>query len=131
MKRVLLVCFVILFAGMGAAFAQEEPVDQEIQGITKGQFAVLLLKAAAGYTDTLPDPVDALDQDKRYGLRCAKSTDVVDEAAKVKLEPAPPPPDKDRPRVRPSRPPPGMTWPPGPSRASKLFMPGRSSCYRQ
>jgi hypothetical protein len=68
MKRLILLCFVILFAWAGAVLAQEEPVDQEVDGITHGQFAVLLLKAAAGYTDTLPDPVDALDQVKRYGL---------------------------------------------------------------
>ena len=55
MKRVLLLCFVVLFAWAGAVVAQEEPVEQEMQGITHGQFAVLLLKAAAGYTDTLPD----------------------------------------------------------------------------
>ena len=67
MRRLLLLCFVILFARAGAGVAQE-PVDQEVQGITHGQFAVLLLKAAAGYTDTLPDPVDALDQVKRYGM---------------------------------------------------------------
>jgi len=42
--------------------------EQDVEGITHGQFAVLLLKAAAGYTDTLPDEVDALDQVKRYGL---------------------------------------------------------------
>ena len=68
MKRVMLLCFVILFAWSGAVLAQQEPLDQEVDGITHGQFAVLLLKAAAGYTDTLPDPVDALDQVKRYGM---------------------------------------------------------------
>jgi len=68
MKRVLLLCCVALLVWAGAASAQDEPVEQEIQGITHGQFAVLLLKAASGYTDTLPVPVDALDQVKRYGL---------------------------------------------------------------
>ena len=68
MKRVLLLCFMILFAWAGVASAQEEPAEQELEGITHGQFAVLLLKAAAGYTDTLPAEVDALDQVKRYGL---------------------------------------------------------------
>ena len=68
MKRVLVLCFAILLGWAGAMFAQEEPAEQDVQGITHGQFAVLLLKAAAGYTDTLPDPVDALDQVKRYGL---------------------------------------------------------------
>ena len=68
MKRVLLLCFVILFAWAGVASAQDEPVENEGEGITHGQFAVLLLKAAAGYTGTLPVGVDALDQVKRYGL---------------------------------------------------------------
>ena len=68
MKRVLLVCFVFLFASAGTMSAQDEPIAQEVDGITHGLFAVLLLKAAAGYTDTLPDPVDALDQVKRYGM---------------------------------------------------------------
>jgi hypothetical protein len=68
MKRVLVLCCAILFAWAGAASAQEEPAEQEMEGITHGQFAVLLLKAAAGYTDTLADEVDALDQVKRYGL---------------------------------------------------------------
>jgi len=68
MKRVLFLGFVVLFAGAGSMFAQEEPVEQEMEGITHGQFAVLLLKAAAGYTDTLPAEVDALDHVKRYGL---------------------------------------------------------------
>jgi hypothetical protein len=68
MRRALLLCFVVLFAWAGFLPAQEEPAEQELEGITHGQFAVLLLKAAAGYTDTLPDPVDALDQVKRYGM---------------------------------------------------------------
>ncbi len=69
MKRVLLLCFVILFASAGAMFAQDEPVEQEIEGITHGQFAILLLKAAAGYTGSnLPDEVTALEQVQRYGL---------------------------------------------------------------
>jgi hypothetical protein len=68
MKRVLVLVFVILFAWVGAINAQEEPVEQEVQGITLGQFAVLILKAAAGYTGTLPDEVTALDQVKGYGL---------------------------------------------------------------
>ena len=68
MKRVLLLSFVILFAGAGAMFAQDAPVEQELEGITHGQFAVLLLKAAAGYTDTLPDEATALQQVKGYGL---------------------------------------------------------------
>jgi hypothetical protein len=68
MKRVLLLSFVILFAGAGAMFAQDAPVEQELVGITHGQFAVLLLKAAAGYTDTLPDELTALEQMKGYGL---------------------------------------------------------------
>ena len=68
MKRVLFVSFVILFALAGAAIAQEEPAEQEMEGITHGQFAVLLLKAAAGYTDTLPVEEDALDLVKRYEL---------------------------------------------------------------
>ena len=68
MKRVLLVSLVILFALPGAVIAQEEPAEQEMEGISHGQFAVLLLKAAAGYTDTLPVEEDALDLVKRYEL---------------------------------------------------------------
>lgn len=68
MNRLLLVSFVILFAWAGAVMAQEEPAEQEMEGITHGQFAVLLLKAAAGYTDTLPVEEDALDLVKRYEL---------------------------------------------------------------
>ena len=66
MKRTLMLCLVILLAG--AVFAQEEPEEQEMEGISHGQFAVLLLKAAAGYTDTLPVESDALDLVKRYEL---------------------------------------------------------------
>ena len=68
MKRALVLCFAILLVCAGTMFAQEEPAEQDVQGISHGQFAVLLLKAAAGYTDTLPNDVDALDQVKRYGL---------------------------------------------------------------
>ncbi len=68
MKRALLLSFVILFMGAGVMFAQEPPVEQELEGITHGQFAILLLKAAAGYTDTLPDEETALDLVMRYGL---------------------------------------------------------------
>ena len=68
MKRVLLLSFVILFALAGTMFAQEAPVEQELVGITHGQFAILLLKAVAGYTDTLPDEETALQQVKGYGL---------------------------------------------------------------
>ena len=68
MKRALLLCFVILFAWAGAAVAQEEPVEQELDGITHGQFAVLLLQAAAGYTNTLPDELTAMQQVVFYGL---------------------------------------------------------------
>ena len=35
MKRVLLLCFVILFAWAGVASAQEEPAEQELEGITR------------------------------------------------------------------------------------------------
>ena len=68
MKRFLLLCCVMLFASGGLVFAQEEPAEEEIEGITHGQFAVLLLKAAAGYTGTLPADLDAFDQVQRYGL---------------------------------------------------------------
>jgi len=68
MKRVLLLCCVILVAWVGAVPAQEEPVEQGVDGITHGQFALLLLKAAAGYTDALPDEFTALEQVKGYGL---------------------------------------------------------------
>ena len=68
MRRALLLSFVILFALVGAVSAQDAPVEQEMEGMTHGQFAVLLLKAAAGYTDTLPDEATALEQVKGYGL---------------------------------------------------------------
>jgi hypothetical protein len=68
MKRILLLCFVMLFAWAGAVSAQEEPVEKGVAGITHGQFALLLLQAAAGYTDALPDVVTALEQVKGYGL---------------------------------------------------------------
>jgi len=68
MKRALLLCFVILFAWAGTMSAQGESVEQEVAGITHGQFALLLLKAAAGYTGALPDEVTALEQVKGYGL---------------------------------------------------------------
>lgn len=68
MKRVLLLVSVALIAWAGAAGAQGEPAEQEPEGITHGQFAVLLLKAAAGYTDTLPDEVTALQQVKSYEI---------------------------------------------------------------
>ena len=68
MKRVLFLCLAALFGWAGVVCAQDEPVEQEMQGITHGQFAVLLLKAAAGYTDTLPVEADALDLVKRYEL---------------------------------------------------------------
>ena len=68
MKRALLLSFVILFAWVGAVPAQEEPAEQGAEGITHGQFAVLLLQAAAGYTDALPDEETALEQVKGYGL---------------------------------------------------------------
>jgi hypothetical protein len=64
----MLLCFCLVFAWAGLVDAQDEPVEPEMEGITHGQFAVLLLKAAAGYTDTLPVEADALDQIKRYGL---------------------------------------------------------------
>jgi len=68
MKRVVLLCCVILLSWVGAASAQEEMTVEGEAGITHGQFAVLLLKAAAGYTDALPDVVTALEQVKGYGL---------------------------------------------------------------
>lgn len=68
MKRVLLLMAVALIAWAGTAGAQGEPVEQEPEGITHGEFAVLLLKAAAGYTDTLPDEVTALQQVKSYEI---------------------------------------------------------------
>jgi hypothetical protein len=68
MKRVVLLCCVILLSWVGAASAQEEMTVEGEAGITHGQFAVLLLKAAAGYTGALPDVVTALEQVKGYGL---------------------------------------------------------------
>ena len=68
MKRILLLCFVILLASAGLATAQEAPVEKGAAGITHGEFAVLLLQAAAGYTDALPDEETALEQVKGYGL---------------------------------------------------------------
>jgi len=63
MKRIMLLCFVVLLVWAGVAPAQEQE-----EGITHGQFALLLLKAAAGYTAALPDVVTALEQVKGYGL---------------------------------------------------------------
>lgn len=68
MKRAMALWFVMLLTWGVVASAQDEPAEQEIQGITHGQFAVLLLKAAAGFTDTLPVEADALDLVKRYEL---------------------------------------------------------------
>ena len=68
MKRMACLFFVFLFVGSGVMFAQEAPAEQGVDDITHGQFAVLLLKATAGYTDTLPDEVTALDLVQRYGL---------------------------------------------------------------
>ena len=68
MKRMAWLFFVFLFVGAGVMFAQEAPAEQGEEGITHGQFAVLLLKAAAGYTDTLPNEASALDLVKRYEL---------------------------------------------------------------
>ena len=68
MKRMAWLFFVFLFVGSGVMFAQEAPAEQSEGDITHGQFAVLLLQAAAGYTDTLPDEVTALELVKRYGL---------------------------------------------------------------
>ena len=68
MKRVLLLLCVVLFAWVGVSAAQGEPAEPEADGITHGQFALLLLKAALGYTDALPDEYTALEQVKGYGL---------------------------------------------------------------
>lgn len=68
MRRALLFSFVVLFAWAGVAVAQEESAGQEVENITHGQFAILLLKASAGYTDALPTEVDALDLVKRWEL---------------------------------------------------------------
>ena len=68
MKRVLLLCFVVLFVWAGGAAAQDVPEEQEMEGITHGEFAVLLLQAAAGYTGTLPDEFTAMEQVMEYGM---------------------------------------------------------------
>ena len=68
MKRMAWLFFVFLFVGSGVLFAQEVPAEQREGDITHGRFAVLLLQAAAGYTDTLPDEVTALELVQRYGL---------------------------------------------------------------
>ncbi len=68
MKRVVLLLCVVLLSWVGVSPAQEEMTVEGEAGITHGQFALLLLKAAAGYTDALPDMVTALEQVKGYGL---------------------------------------------------------------
>ncbi len=68
-KRLMVLCFVILFAGSGVMFAQDQPVDQGVDQITHGEFAVLLLQAAAGYSiTTLPDEITALQQVAFYEM---------------------------------------------------------------
>ena len=107
MKRVSILFAVIVFVGTGAIFAQDEPPNQDMEGMTHGQFAVLLLKAAAGYTDTLPNEVDALDQVKRYGLvpdswlvdevlTHGEMSEVLEQFGVVYV-----PPDRDKPVSRP------------------------------
>jgi hypothetical protein len=61
-KRTALLWIAMLLIGAGMAVAQDEPAESDVEQITHGQFAVLLLQAAAGYTGTLPDEVTALQQ---------------------------------------------------------------------
>ncbi len=51
-----------------AIFAPAVSASEEDTAISYGDFAVLLLKAALGYTDTIPDPVTALEKVKQLGL---------------------------------------------------------------
>ena len=68
MKRVMPLFLVLLLAWAGAAFAQEEPAQGEVAGISQGQFAILLLKAAANYRDELPTEAEALELVKGYEM---------------------------------------------------------------
>ena len=68
MKRVMPLSLVLLLAWAGAAFAQEEPAQGEVVGISHGQFAILLLKAAANYRDDLPTEAEALELVKGYDI---------------------------------------------------------------
>lgn len=52
----------VLFPVVATAATDEE------NAMSHGDFAVLLLKAALGYTDTIPDPETALDKVKQLGL---------------------------------------------------------------
>jgi hypothetical protein len=44
------------------------PASADENAMSHGDFAVLLLKAALGYTDTIPDPETALEKVKQLGL---------------------------------------------------------------
>jgi hypothetical protein len=52
----------VLLPAVANAAADEE------NAMSHGDFAVLLLKAALGYTDTIPDPETALEKVKQLGL---------------------------------------------------------------
>lgn len=68
MKRVTMLFLVFLLAWAGATFAQEDAAKPEAEGISHGQFAILLLKAAANSRDNLPTETEALELVKGYEL---------------------------------------------------------------
>ena len=67
MRRAAVLCVLVLVTG-ALVSARGQPESQDSKAITHGEFSVLLLKVALGYTDTIPDPETALDKVKRLGL---------------------------------------------------------------
>lgn len=66
--RRLLVASLIVCIGCLLIPAQAMAASDEDNAISYGDFAVLLLKAALGYTDTIPDPETALEKVQQLGL---------------------------------------------------------------
>lgn len=66
--RRLTVASLIVCIGCLLVPAQAMAASEEDNAISYGDFSVLLLKAALGYTDTIPDPETALDKVKQLGL---------------------------------------------------------------
>ncbi|MFV2071161.1 MAG: hypothetical protein ACC742_00730 [Thermoanaerobaculales bacterium] len=67
MRRAAILFVLVVLAG-APVWAQETSAPQESKAITHGEFSVLLLKVALGYTDTIPDAETALEKVKRLGL---------------------------------------------------------------
>jgi hypothetical protein len=68
MRRLTVVGVLILCIGVWLLPAQSGAASGNENAITYGDFAVLLLKAALGYTDTIPDPVTALEKVQQLGM---------------------------------------------------------------